>query len=245
VLSVESEQAILGEAEQAYRESLKLSEQLGDDIAAAGTCFQLGILGERTGRYAEAKEWYTRALEMFERAAPGSRSLMVCLNGLAHLLVNQDYPDRMAHVDEARRDAEQALQMAEKLPVEDETWTLYRVRATIAELEGQADTAEIYWRREREVYATFPPHRAEIERIYGAFIANITAAARGDKHAQSQVDAELVPFDANDQMRPFANAVRRIIAGEQDWHALSKDIVPQNAMVLRLVLESLGVTTFS
>ena len=245
VLSVESEQAILVESEQAYRESLKLSEQLGDDIAAAGTCFQLGILGERNGRYAEAKEWYTRALEMFERAAPGSHSLMVCLNGLAHLLTNTNYPDRMAHIDEALRYAEQALQMAEKLPVEDKTWTLYRVRATIAELEGHADTAELYQRREREVYAAFPPHRAEIDRIYGAFIANIAAAARGDGQARAQVDAELVPFDTNDQMRPIAIAVRRIMAGERDWHTLSKNIVPQNALALRLVLESLGVTTFS
>lgn len=245
VLSVESEQAILAEAEQAYRESLKLSEQLGDDVEAAGTCFQLGILGERNGRYAEAKEWYTRALDMFERVAPGSHSLMVCLNGLAHLLINTDYPDRMAHLAEAHRDAEQALQMAEKLPVEDKTWTLYRVRATIADLEGQANIAESYWRREREVYAAFPPHRAEIDQTYGAFIANIVAATGGDGQARAQVDAELVPFDANDQMRPFAIAVRRILVGERDWHALSKDIVPQNALALRRVLESLGVTIFS
>ena len=245
VLSLESEQAILAEAEQSYRESLKLSEQLGDDIAAAGTCFQLGILGERTSRYAEAKEWFTRALDMFERAAPGSHSQMVCLNGLAHLLTNPDYPDRMAHLDEARHYAEHALQMAEKLPVEDETWTLYRVLATIAELDGQADTADIYHKRERDAYAAFPPHRDEIERTYGAFIANIGAATRGDGQARTQVEAELVPFDANDQMRPIAIAVRHIMAGERDWHTLSKDIVPQNALVLRLALESLGVTTFS
>jgi tetratricopeptide (TPR) repeat protein len=245
VLSVESEQAILAEAEHAYRESLKLSEQLGDDIAAAGTCFQLGILGERNSRYDEAKEWYTRALDMFERAAPGSHSLMVCLNGLAHLLINPDYPDRMAHLTEAHRDSDQALQMSEKLPVEDMTWTLYRVRATIAELEGQSEIAESYWRREREVYAAFPPHCDEIDRTYGAFIKNIAAAAGGDGQARAQVDAELVPFDANEQMRPFAVAIRHIMAGERDWHALSKDIVPQNALVLRRVLESLGVTTFS
>jgi tetratricopeptide (TPR) repeat protein len=239
VLSLESEQAILAEGQQAYRESLKLSEQLGNEVEAAGTCFQLGILVERTGRYAEAKDWYTRAQAMFERIAPGSHSLMVCLNGLAHLLVNDDYPDRMAHLAEAHQAAEQALQMTEKLPVEEKTWTLYRVRATIAELEGRADEAESYWRREREVYAAFPPHRAEIDQTYGAFIATIVAATRGDSQARVQVDAELVPFDANEQMRPFAVAVRRILAGERDWHTLSKDIVPQNALALLCVLESL------
>jgi tetratricopeptide (TPR) repeat protein len=245
VLSVESEQAVLTDAEQAYRESLKLREQLGDDVEAAGTCFQLGILAERVCRYAEAKDWYTRAQAMYERAAPGSHALMVCLNGLAHLLINADYPDRMAHLAEAHHDAVQALQMAEKLPIEDETWTLYRVRATIAELEGQFGEAEAYWQREREVYAEFPPHRAEIDQIYGAFIANIVAAVKGDEQARALVNVELVPFDANEQMQPVAASIRRILAGERDWHALSKKIVPHNALVLGRVLESLGVTPFA
>lgn len=239
VLSVESEQAILAEAEQAYRESLRLSEQLGDDIEAAGTCFQLGILAERTGRYAEAKDWYTRAQAMYVQVAPGSHSLMVCLNGLAHLLVNEDYPDRMAHLAEAHQYAEQARQMAEKLPIEDETWTLYRVLATIADLEGHTNEAESFWRREREVYAAFLPHRAEIDQKYGSFIANIVAAARGDEQARAQVDAELAPFDANDQTRPVAVAIRRILAGERDWHTLSKNVVSHNALILLRVLESL------
>lgn len=244
-LSIESEQAILVEAEQAYRESLKLREQLGDDVEAAGTSFQLGILAERNDRYIEAKNWYMRALDLFKRVAPGSRSLMVCLNGLAHLLVNEDYPDRMTHLAEAHQYAEQARQMAEKLPIEDMTWTLYRVLATIADLEGQVHEAEADRRREREVYAEFPAHRVEAEQKYGSFIANVAGAAKGSEQARTQVDAVLTNFDASEQMRPFAATIRRILAGERDWHTLSSGIVPYNALVLRLMLESLGVTVFS
>jgi tetratricopeptide (TPR) repeat protein len=82
----EGEQQLLAEAENAYRESLKLRELLGDEVAAASTCHQLAILTERTGRYREAKGWYLQALKLFAKAAPNGRLQVACLANLAQLL---------------------------------------------------------------------------------------------------------------------------------------------------------------
>src|SRR5579883_657584 len=215
------------------------------EVAAASTCHQLAILTERTGRYREAKGWYLQALKLFAKAAPNGRLQVACLANLAQLLIGEQYPNRMAQLGKARRYAEQARAIAEKLPIEDETWTLYRTLAALADLGAKESEAESYRRREHEVYAAFPAHRDDVNQRYGQFIANVAAAAEGDESARAKVAPELALLEADVNLRPVATAIRRIWAGERDWHDLTKGVNAINALVVLRVIETLQATAVS
>jgi hypothetical protein len=57
----------LGEAERWYRESLGITERLGDDRGRAITLSGLGSLAESRGQSSEAVALYRQAEQIFER----------------------------------------------------------------------------------------------------------------------------------------------------------------------------------
>ena len=112
------------------------------------------------------------------------------------------------------------------------------ILADIADLEGRAEEARAYRRREREAFATFEGNRYHIDRQHGQLISAIAAAAKGDVEAREAVEAVLPELEKRSWK--IAAATRRIWAGERDWHALAEDLDAQDALLVLRVLETMA-----
>ena len=144
-------------------------------------------------------------------------------------------PGRFA---ETRSYAERALAIQETLDASSEIWMTLSTLADIAELEGEAEAARDYRRRERAAFAAFAGNRYHIDNQFGDFIIAIVAASRGDDRVRAAVEAALPQLEANDWR--IAAAVRRFWAGEHDWHALAQDLDNQDALLVLRVLETMA-----
>src|SRR5262249_1700593 len=158
------------------------------------------------------------------RVNPGSALHAGHLNNLAGLLLDEVRAGRApaTRLAEARSHAERALAIRETLDASSEIWKTLNILAGIADLEGNPAQATDYRRREREACAAFEGNRWHIERQHGALIAAIAAGAGGDAGARAAVEQALPQLEANGWQ--IGDAVRRIWAGERDWHALCEDI---------------------
>jgi tetratricopeptide (TPR) repeat protein len=78
------ERGRLAEAEDWYRQSLTIKEELGDRPRMAATYHQLGILAQERGRLAEAEDWYRQSLTITEEL--GNRPRMATSYGQLGLL---------------------------------------------------------------------------------------------------------------------------------------------------------------
>jgi len=237
---VAQEQQEWAEAERFYRESLAIKERLGDWALAATTCNQLAIVAMNSGRPDEAEGWYKRTLELDERVQPGSPGEAMTLNNLASLLVNEIQAKRASRtrLAEAKGYAEQALAIDQTLDASSGIWTVFSTLAKIADLEGRAEEARDYRRRERETFAAFEGNRYHIDRQHGQLIAAIAAAAKGNAEARAEVEARLPRLE--EAGWKIAAATRRIWAGERDWHALVEGIDSNSSLLVRRVLETMA-----
>ncbi len=240
---VAEEQKEWVEAERCYRESLAIKERLGNAAGAAMTCNQFAIVAENSGRPDEAEGWYKRALELDERVQSGSPGEAKTLNNLANLLVNEMQAKRASRtrLAEAKGYAEQALAIKERLDASAEIWQTLNILANIADLEGRAEEARDYRRRERETFAAFEGNRYHIDRQHGQLITDIAAAAKGDAEVRAEVEAALPELEEDGW--EIAAATRRIWAGERDWHALVEDLDGQDALLALRVLETIAQPT--
>jgi len=236
---VAQEQKEWAEAERCYRESLAIEEQLGNATGAAKTCNQLAIVASGAGRPVEAEGWYRRAIELKAQVEPRSSSHATSLNNLAFLLVNEVQADHAptTRLVEAQRYAEQALAIRETLDESAEIWNTLNILASIADLEGHAEEARDYRRRERKTYAAFAGNRYHIDQQHGPLIAAIAAAALGDAHAREAVEAELPQLE--ERGWKIADPTRRIWSGERDWHSLAEGLDRQVALLILRVLETI------
>jgi tetratricopeptide (TPR) repeat protein len=225
---VAQEQREWAEAERCYRASLEISEWHGDAVKAATTCNQLAIVAVSSDRPAEAEGWFKRALN-----APDLPLSEVAnySNNLAALLIDEVHAGRMpaARLAEARGYAERALEIRETLDASSEIWMTLSILAGIAEQEGEREAARSYHRRERESFAAFAGNRWHIDQIFGAFIRASAAA--------SLVVAALPQLEASGLC--ITTALRRIWAGERDWHALAEDLDWTSALLVLRVLETI------
>ena len=203
-------------------------------------CNQLAIVAQLAGRPIEAEGWYKRALEMYEKIQPGSSQQAPVLNNLASLLTNEVRAGRApaTRLAEARRYAERALAIKEPLDASSEIWTTLSILADIAELEGRTEEARAYRHREREAFAAFAGNRYHIDQQFGKLIEAIVAAANGDVQVREAVE-EVLPQLEEDGWH-IAAAVRRIWAGEREWHGLVEGVDSNSALLVRRVLETLG-----
>ena len=237
---VAEEQKEWAEAERSYRESLAISEQLGDAAGAAMTCNQLAMVAQMSDRPTEAEGWYKRAIELKAQVEPGSSSHAISLNNLADLLVGEVRAGRAPtmRLAEAKSYAEQALAIRETLDASSEIWNTLSILADIADLEGRAEEARDYRRRECETFAAFAGNRYHIDRQHGQLIGAIAAAALGDAQAREEIEAALPELE--ERGWKIAAATRRIWAGERDWHSLAEGIDRNSALLILRVLETIA-----
>lgn len=158
---------------------------------------------------------------------------------LALLLLNEVRAGFAAkeRLSEAWGYAEQALAIDEALKASATIWESLSILADIADLEGRAEVARDYRRREREAAVAFEGNRAEIDRRFGQLIVAIGAAARGDRRARTEVERVVPRLEANGSH--IAPAIQRIWAGEREWHSLVEDLNWTEALIVLRALETL------
>ncbi len=237
------EQAKWAEAEEYSRESLAISERFGHTAEAARTCSQFADIARRVNRPHEAVNWSQAALERIERVEAGGSTHALYLDKLAVLIVDEVRATGMnkQSLAEARRYAEQALAIKEKLDTSMGVWNSLSILASIAGLEGKPEVAQAYRRRERETFTALDGNRYETDQRYGSVISAIVKAAKGDAQQREAVEGALPRIEM--QGWHIAEAVHRIWAGERDWHSLVEDLDRYDALFLLCVLEKLSEVT--
>ena len=227
------------EAERHYRASLEIKERLDDAVGAARTCSQLAIVAVEAGRPDEAEGWFRRA--------PGYRGIAEIdqaryRNNVAEFLLREIEVGRLSRerLAEAREEATRSLTIKERLDLSSEPWTTHNILARIADLEGRPDEARAHRRSKQETFAAFPGNRYHVDHQYGPLIHAIAAAAQGDAMARAFVQGEFPKMEAAGPWGTVPPVVRRIWAGERDWHALVEGIESELALLILRVLETLA-----
>ncbi|KYF82566.1 hypothetical protein BE17_48075 [Sorangium cellulosum] len=230
----------LDEAERCLRQSLKLKENAGDAAGAAGTCNQLGTVAHGAGRAEEAEDWYRRALRTFQDLKDAAHQAIL-LNNLAGLIQHEARAGRYptSRLAEARALAEQCLKILRTLNESSELWKTLDILASIAEQEDDEDAARGYRREARETFAAFPGSRYHIDKRFGQLIQALAAAA-----AQADLRSQFEPLLSKLEAAGWhiTAPVRRLWAGERDWHALAEGLDPNSALIVLRVLETLTGT---
>jgi tetratricopeptide (TPR) repeat protein len=227
------------EAQHCYRESLAIEDRLADKAGAASTCNQLGQVARLAGRPAEAARWFRRALADFEELGLAGGIATMSSNLAALLIEAYDSPDGpRPDLDGAEGYAEQALRIMERLGPSSELWRTYGILARIAEQRGQPEGTRDCQRRAQESFAAFPGNWAGLERQFGQLVAAVAAAARGVPGAREAVEGSFEALRAGDWQ--LAAPIQRIWAGERDVWALTEGLDPQDALIVRKMLEALA-----
>jgi hypothetical protein len=120
-------------------------------------------------------------LELYEQTNPSGYQIAAILSNLAQLLVNELQAGRAAttRLAEAKRYAEKALVIRATLDASGEIWKSLYILAEIADIEGHAEEARDYRRRERETFAAFDGNRYHIDQQHESLIAAIGCCRPG------------------------------------------------------------------
>jgi tetratricopeptide (TPR) repeat protein len=216
-------------ADRAYRESARISEQLGDMNKAAQTYNQLAILNIQMQKLTEGEQWYRKALANFHQASGDLLSESKTLNNLAILLANQS--SRSTEVHQLAKDA---LVIQKTLdPAAAEIWKTYTVFAYIATAQGETDKAKEYHHLARTTKAAFAGTQYELQRH--APLIELVVAAVGDAAAREQLEPELVHMVEIGRGQLVA-AIRRVLAGEREVEALWDDLDLDDSMIIAAIL---------
>jgi tetratricopeptide (TPR) repeat protein len=228
------------EAEHCYRKCLSLKDQLGDRVGAARTCNNLGKIAESTNRFEEAKGWYQQAVRIAREADPTGGDYAMYLSNLANCLIQEVKKEKLQNVslqmEEAREHAEQSLAIKQVLG-DPGLWYTFSILATIAEMQGRHEERCAYRRKERDAYASFGGNRYQIDRLFGGLFLGF-AEALNNLEFRALVEETFPQLEASGLH--ISGALRRIWAGERDWHTLAENLSNQDALVVRRVLETLG-----
>ncbi len=235
-------QEVWSEAENCYRESVKIYERLGDEVSTSVLCNDIASVALAAGRRIEAEGWLRRSLELDEHLHPESLFHANHLNSLTFVLLQEIQENRASKVrlSEARNYAERALAILQNFKGTAQIWVPLHNLADIADLEGNVEMARDYRRREREAFASFPANRSYIDRRFRQLITFIAFAAKGDVDSRTFVEGEALP-KLEAQGWHIQDAVRRILAGERDWHSLAEDLDDMQALLIFRVLNLLAM----
>jgi hypothetical protein len=201
---------------------------------------QLGRVAILQQRWDEAEHNYRRSLDILEYSnLPVSYLNGVVLDDLAGLLYRAQEPydlqTRENLLSEAQRYAERSLGIKDTLGSSSESWPTFDVLAHIADLQGRAQAARDYRRREREDYAAFEANGYRINERWVDLIMLIAAGAQGNDQARAAVENILPAVE--EQGWQIANATHRIWAGERDWQALAEGLDRDTALLILRILE--------
>ncbi len=222
-------------AEQAYRQSARLEEELGGKaglIEGAKSWDQLAQVCDCTGRQAEAEQWFRKALTV-SRAAGNQPEIARTLNNLANLLAKDP-----ARLEEARILAEEGLTLFETFestPVQ--LWVVYNLLAQIAAKQGKASQVSEYRAKSKQSFFAFPGWRQQI-RQYELMITDIVQAT-SDPDLQIELEP-LLDEMAEDGWANLVAAIRSILNGERNEAALCEPLNYEEAAIIRAVLEGIA-----
>lgn len=224
------------EAEGYLRESLLLRERMYDEGGSANTCNALGNVTKDAGRIAEAETWYRRALSLLEKLQQRSAQATT-LSNLAALLAGEARAGRdRERLLEARQMAEQSLVSKRSLDASVDIWVTLSILADIAEQQQDEEVTRCYRREERETYAAFPGNRSNLDKVFGELFPQLATAVLLEA-LRPDIEPILVQLESTGWK--VADRIRRIWAGERDWHALSEGIDRGSALFILRVLETL------
>ena len=117
------------QAEQACRQSLKLSVQQQDAAGEADTLLELGNLADAMGRLAEAVNWYRQAAEVYVRLGDQMSEGFVRSN-LAHTLI------KLQRYDEARGEVRRAIECGQPFGHSAEPWKAWMILHNLEQATG-------------------------------------------------------------------------------------------------------------
>jgi tetratricopeptide (TPR) repeat protein len=222
------------EAEESLREAERLWEKLGDRRGLGMTRDLLEEVMKRIDRLDEAEESCGKALEAGQSAsdplAAGRR-----LDRLAKLLLQ-----RPGELGEARRHAEQALALKQRLdPVAGEIWTTYTILARIAAKEGNEGEARRFRREARKAFAgTMAEHRM-LRREALILITLVVAGQSPSMLGTLEKGCGLLGTRECDWTGLLA-AMRRIAEGERDPESLCDPLDHEESSIIRIVLRGIA-----
>ncbi len=221
-------------AEQAYREAARLKEAqglLGGMNGAANSWNQLAQVCAYRYRWAEAEQWFGKALSVYKEEKDWP-NVAHTLNNLACLLVND-----LDRLDEACRLAEESLTIKETLdPVAQTIWTSYNILAHIATKQGYISRAVKYRAKGRQAYFAFPGWRQQLwqhEELIADVIRAISDLAFRAKWKSYLVE-EVRMGKGN-----LITAIRSLLNGGRDEATLCEPLGYQDAAVIRAILEGI------
>ncbi|WP_410587126.1 tetratricopeptide repeat protein [Amycolatopsis sp. lyj-23] len=130
----------LDEAEQWYRESLTIREELGDRPGMAMSYHQLGRVAEERGRLDEAEQWFRQSLTIMEES--GDRPRMSVSSHQLGIVAQL-----RGRLDEAEQWYRESLTIREELGDRPGASTSYHQLGTLAHARGRLDEAEQWYRQ--------------------------------------------------------------------------------------------------
>jgi tetratricopeptide (TPR) repeat protein len=137
---VTQERGRLDEAEDWYRRSLAVAEEMGDRPGMAAGYHQLGMVADRRGRPDEAEQWYRRSLAIEEKAGnqPG---MAASYHQLGNLAVKRE------RFDEAQAWYRRSLAIEEELSDQGGIASNLYQLGMVSFFQGRLDEAEEWCRR--------------------------------------------------------------------------------------------------
>ena len=240
---------LLEEAEARYRESLRLSESIGDTALAATSANQLAIVAKYAGRPADAERWFRRAIELDRAAGANPSQLAKRYNNLANLLLGVhrmegEPPEELAGRD-LPAEAEQWAQKARKLmePIDDPAtgmWRIYGLLAQVAEVREDAEAARAWRRKARRAFAAFPGHWANLGKQWGPIARDFGRLVRGElpEERAEELEAALRTLSEEHGWGDLVAAMGRVREGARDADALAEEqeLDRQDYLILTKVL---------
>ena len=128
------------EAEQWYRKSLTIEEELGNRSGAASAYHQLGIVAELRGRWDEAEQWYRKSLTIEEEL--GNRSGAASSYHQLGIVAQE-----RGRWDEAEQWYRKSLTISEELGNRSGAASSYHQLGRVAQERGRWDEAEQWYRK--------------------------------------------------------------------------------------------------
>ncbi len=223
-------------AEDAYRRSLAIKVQMGDEAGQANTLVQLGSLYDNIlGRWEEAAAFYRQAADKFvgigDAASEGRTR-----NNLAAAL------RKLGRLHEARREIHRAIEAKEPFGHASEPWTSWSILSDVERLDGNPDASTSARRKALGCYLAYRRDGGENHFVDGrlALAATKLLLAGEQAAAVGQLQQLEDQPDAAGAMLTFVRALKAVAAGGRDADlADDPDLTYSMAAELILLIEIL------